>query len=83
MDEMKARQTGIISCFEINTLANYYWVIQVQMFIILLSVDARYNIVIINIIIIFLTVWLCQKSYWDEDADDTNAIKIPLFIYSQ
>lgn len=53
------------------------------MFIILLSEDARYNTVIINIIILFLIVYLCQKSYWDGDADDTNVIKIPLFIYSQ
>lgn len=63
MDERKAGPHWHYFLFEINTLAHYYWVIQIQMFIILLSEDARYNIVIINIIILFLIVCLCQKSY--------------------
>lgn len=63
MDERKAGPNWHYFLFEINTLAHYYWVIQIQMFIILLSEDARYNIVIINIIILFLIVCLCQKSY--------------------
>lgn len=46
MDERKASPHWHYFLFEINTLAHYYWVIQIQMFIILLSEDARYNIVI-------------------------------------
>lgn len=53
MDEKKAGPHWHHFLFEINTLAHYYWVIQVQMFIILLSEDARYNIVTISIIIFF------------------------------